>query len=260
MRTLKFAVFPVLTLSAIAIPAMRLRGEAHSAPLAAPLEVYPLLRDSSITIPADSAITVVSADLVFPVAKHEVDDVISKFGDARDGGRRSHLGIDIAAPRGTAVLAVSAGRVERVDHTGAGGRVVWVKDAATRRRHYFAHLDSITVTRGQKVRAGQMVGTVGTTGNAVGTSPHLHYAVRDGDDVLDPMSLFDAKADADDNVGSRRTMRARLSGAALKTRPGGVTIAVLKKGETVQVKGETGRYYRVRYRGRDGYLPDWLLQ
>lgn len=208
MRTLKFAVFPVLTFSAIAIPAMRLRGEAHSAPRSTPFEVYPLLRDSSITIPADLAIPAVNANLVFPVAKHEVDDVISEFGDARDGGRRSHQGIDIAAPRGTAVLAVSAGRVERVEHTKAGGRVVYVKDTATPRRHYFAHLDSITVTRGQKVRAGQKVGTVGTTGNAAGSSPHLHYAVSNGAQVLDPMSLFDADAAADDEAHSRRTMRA----------------------------------------------------
>jgi peptidoglycan LD-endopeptidase LytH len=201
-----------------------------------------------------------AAERVFPVAAHELSSVISRFGDSRDGGRRSHLGIDIAAPRGTAVVAVSDGRVERVEIGGAGGRAVWVNEDGSRRRHYFAHLETIAVTRGQRVRAGQTIGTVGTSGNAAGSSPHLHYAVRDGGDMLDPVFLFRDQDSPADSAGDARVMRTRLAGAALKAKPGGPTIAVLSANQPVTVQSESGRFYRVRYKGKTGYIAQWLLK
>lgn len=201
----------------------------------------------------------VSDDRVFPVASRELSNIVSRFGDARDGGRRTHLGIDIAAPRGTAVVAVSDGRVERVENTKFGGRVVWLTEDGSARRHYFAHLESIKVARGQRVRAGQTIGTVGTSGNASSTAPHLHYAVRVGKDHLDPTSLFRNRGEATDSTGAARVMRTRLAGAALKAKPGGPTIAVLSANQPVTIQSESGRFYRVRYRGKTGYIARWLL-
>jgi biotin carboxyl carrier protein len=207
---------------------------------------------------------------IFPVAGHDASAVISRFGEPRDGGRRRHLGIDIAAPIGTPVLAPVAGTVDRVAHGGTGGRAVWLREAGARRLYYFAHLDAIHVTRGQRVGAGERLGTVGITGNAAGTMPHLHFAVHEGRDILDPW-MFAAGAalsaasssspDAATDDNGLEVMRTRLAGAAVRATPGrGATIAVLRRHETVTVIGVADGSYHVRVRGREGYVADWLLE
>lgn len=209
------------------------------------------------------------SDLVFPVARRDRRAVISYFGAPRDGGRRSHRGIDIAAPRGTPALAAVDGTITRVETTPLGGRVVWLKDADSDREHYYAHLDVISVRRGQRVRAGTQVGTVGNTGNAARTPPHLHYAVREGGSVLDPMRLLApgaARLAARAPVRSaaragRGVVRTKLNGATLRSSPGGGwTLAVLPKNAAVEVVAERGRYARVRYSGREGYVARQLLR
>jgi murein DD-endopeptidase MepM/ murein hydrolase activator NlpD len=206
------------------------------------------------------------AAFIFPVAGRDAGSVISRFGEPRDGGRRRHLGIDIAAPIGTPVLAPVAGTVDRVASGGAGGRVVWLREAGAHRLYYFAHLDAIHVTRGQRVRAGEQLGTVGTTGNAAGTVPHLHFAVHEGRDILDPWTFaagaaLPASADAAVDDSAREVMRTRLAGAALRAAPGrGATIAVLRRHETVTILGTAHGSYHVRVRGREGYVADWLLE
>ncbi|CAN5655462.1 hypothetical protein BH23GEM9_BH23GEM9_22950 [soil metagenome] len=207
-----------------------------------------------------------NAAFIFPVAGHDTRSVISRFGEPRDGGRRRHLGIDIAAPMGTPVLAPVSGTVHRVAHGGTGGRVVWLREAGADRLFYFAHLDAIHVTRGQRVRAGERLGTVGMTGNAVGTVPHLHFAVHEGRDILDPWTFASsaaasASAGAAVEGGGHEVMRTRLAGAALRTAPGrGATIAVLRLHETVTILGTAHGSHHVRVRGREGYLADWLLE
>jgi murein DD-endopeptidase MepM/ murein hydrolase activator NlpD len=205
-----------------------------------------------------------ATSFVFPVAGHDRSHVISRFGDPRDGGRRPHLGIDIAAPVGTPVLAPVSGVVERTGRWGAGGRVVWLREAGSDRRYYFAHLDAIGVAPGQRVAAGYPIGTVGTTGNAVGTRPHLHFAVHERRDVLDPWAFVAAAglgpghAVSDDAVV---LMRTRLAGAALRSAAGaGHALAVLPRHQQVTVLGRGGGYYRVNYRGRTGYIAEWLLE
>jgi peptidoglycan LD-endopeptidase LytH len=199
---------------------------------------------------------------VFPVAGHDQSHVISRFGDPRDGGRRPHLGIDIAAPVGTPVLAPVSGVVERTGRWGAGGRVVWLREAGSDRRYYFAHLDAIGVAPGQRVAAGYPIGTVGTTGNAVGTRPHLHFAVHERRDVLDPWAFVAAAGPGHAAAADAATlMRTRLAGAALRSAAGaGHALAVLSRHQQVTVLGKAGGYYRVHYRGRTGYIAEWLLE
>jgi SH3-like domain-containing protein len=103
-------------------------------------------------------------------------DIGSGFGDARDGGRRSHHGIDIFAPRGTPVVAAAPGTVHRVEETPVGGKVVWMRDTLGNRL-YYAHLDSQHVSAGTEVEMGDTLGFVGNTGNARTTPPHLHFGV-----------------------------------------------------------------------------------
>lgn len=87
-----------------------------------------------------------------------------------------HKGIDIFAKEGTPVIAASPGLVVNAGFTPGGGNVVSVLGPKWR-IHYYAHLKTIKVNNGEFVRQGETVGTVGSTGNAVGKAPHLHYAI-----------------------------------------------------------------------------------
>ena len=115
--------------------------------------------------------------LLFPVSGHGTGSIQSGFGASRDGGAREHHGVDIFAPRGTPVLAALDARVRRVDTTSLGGNVVWLEPLFGNTRLYYAHLDSQSVEAGQYVLAGETIGTVGNTGNARTTPPHLHFGV-----------------------------------------------------------------------------------
>ena len=131
------------------------------------------------------------ASLLFPVAGAGLSSIGGVFGDPRDGGARSHEGVDIFAPRGTPVVAVTAARVEAVRTTRVGGRVVWLSDEARGLSYYYAHLDEQRVRDGAWVAAGDTIGTVGNTGNAATTPPHLHFGVyRPGTIATDPAPLL----------------------------------------------------------------------
>jgi murein DD-endopeptidase MepM/ murein hydrolase activator NlpD len=129
-----------------------------------------------------------TAALGFPVAGRGSAAVQSFFRDPRDGGRRSHHGVDIFAPRDTPVLAASGGFVSSVGNTNLGGLVVWVWDAGRRQSHYYAHLSRQAVRTGDVVQAGDVIGYVGNTGNARTTPPHLHFGIYAmGDGPIDPL-------------------------------------------------------------------------
>ncbi|MGX4642617.1 M23 family metallopeptidase [Massilia sp. SYSU DXS3249] len=111
------------------------------------------------------------------------------WGGARGGGRK-HEGIDIFAKRGTAVTSATEGIVLRVGTNRLGGQVVWVLGPGGQ-RHYYAHLDRYAdVSAGQRVRAGTILGYVGTTGNAAGTPPHLHYGIYEAGGAINPYPLL----------------------------------------------------------------------
>lgn len=93
------------------------------------------------------------------------------------GASGVHKGIDIFAPRGREVLAAVPGLVIFTGSFGAGGQVVAVLGPRWR-IHYYAHLDTIHATRFGLLGRGEVLGTVGATGNAAGKPPHLHYGIR----------------------------------------------------------------------------------
>ncbi|MCC7075618.1 MAG: LysM peptidoglycan-binding domain-containing M23 family metallopeptidase [Acidimicrobiia bacterium] len=104
----------------------------------------------------------------------------NSFGAPRDGGVRQHQGIDVFARKGTPVVATVSGRVGRAGpDTGKGGLRVWLNgdDGLS---YYHAHLDSVSVSPGQRVSAGQVLGTVGNSGNAGGSASHLHFETHSG--------------------------------------------------------------------------------
>ena len=112
------------------------------------------------------------------------------FGAPRPGDRM-HQGVDIFAPRGTPVAATTRGFVARIGENSLGGTVVWVLGPGGD-RHYYAHLDSVAdIKTGQRILPGDILGMVGTTGNARGTPPHLHYGIyRRGNGAVNPFPLL----------------------------------------------------------------------
>lgn len=117
------------------------------------------------------------ATLRFPVEGVTPRAVGGGFGEGRDRGRRRHEGIDIFAPRGTPAIAAIDGWVTAQTTNRLGGNVVWIWSMRHRIGLYYAHLDRNAVSPGERVQAGDVIGYVGNTGNARGTSPHLHFGV-----------------------------------------------------------------------------------
>ena len=114
--------------------------------------------------------------LVMPVAGVRPTDLRDTFTAPRSGGRTHHA-LDVMAPRGTPVVAAAPGRVRRIHTSALGGRTVYVLAADERTVYYYAHLDAYArgLEEGQRLRAGDAIGRVGSTGNA--STPHLHFAI-----------------------------------------------------------------------------------
>jgi murein DD-endopeptidase MepM/ murein hydrolase activator NlpD len=101
------------------------------------------------------------------------------WGAPRDGGRRRHQGIDLLAPAGTPLVAVTSGTITRLSNhdRGRGGISLWLRDARGT-AYYYAHNQHNVAGLGQQVRAGQVIAWVGATGNAKGGPPHLHFQIH----------------------------------------------------------------------------------
>lgn len=122
---------------------------------------------------------------VFPVDTRARPQFADAFG--------AHRGTDIFAPVGSALLAVDDGTA-RTDTDPKGGNVVYLKgDDGT--VYYYAHLSSYTGQFPRRVAAGDELGAVGTSGNAQGKTPHVHFEVHPaGGDAVDPFPLLVAIA------------------------------------------------------------------
>ena len=119
------------------------------------------------------------SQLVIPVLNVKPGELSDSFLAERDGGARMHEAIDIMAPRGTTVVAAAPGTIERIYRSEKGGNSLYVRSADKQTIFYYAHLDKYApgLNEGQKIRRGQRLGTVGTTGNAAPDAPHLHFAI-----------------------------------------------------------------------------------
>ena len=117
-------------------------------------------------------------DLRLPVSGVNPQTLTRSFADKR-GSERLHEAIDILAPRHTPVLAVEDGVLVKFFHSKAGGNTIYQFDPASRYAYYYAHLDRYAagVKEGDRVKKGQIIGHVGTTGNAPPKTPHLHFAI-----------------------------------------------------------------------------------
>ena len=117
-------------------------------------------------------------DLEIPVRGIDDDDLRDTFYDAR--GKRAHEALDIMAARHTPVIAVEDGVIAKVYNSkGGGGLSLYQFDPTNTYCYYYAHLDRYAdgIRDGVRVRRGQVVGYVGSTGNASADAPHLHFGI-----------------------------------------------------------------------------------
>jgi murein DD-endopeptidase MepM/ murein hydrolase activator NlpD len=116
--------------------------------------------------------------LVLPVDGYDRAHLRSSFDEAR-GTNRKHEALDLLAPRNTPVFAVEDGSVARLFTSNAGGLTIYQFDPTTTYVYYYAHLERYAagIRDGTPVRRGQLIGYVGTSGNAPENTPHLHFAI-----------------------------------------------------------------------------------
>lgn len=125
----------------------------------------------------ESARLLTAARLTIPVEGVSRVDLRDSFNECR--GMHRHEGIDIAAPFGTPVIAAGAGQVVKLFDSVPGGLTVYQFDPDETFAYYYAHLDAYAsgLREGVKLERGDLLGYVGTTGNAAGGMPHLHFAI-----------------------------------------------------------------------------------
>jgi murein DD-endopeptidase MepM/ murein hydrolase activator NlpD len=118
-------------------------------------------------------------NLLLPVLGIKREDLRSNFAELRGGGSRRHEAIDILAPRNTPVFAVEDGEIARLFLSEAGGITIYQFDPGEKYVYYYAHLEKYApgLEEGDDVKRGDIIGYVGTTGNAPRNTPHLHFAI-----------------------------------------------------------------------------------
>jgi murein DD-endopeptidase MepM/ murein hydrolase activator NlpD len=164
---------------------------AVSPPLPSPTETLPNLPfETTITPPPSTEVKALDLpllqtdldrlrmrNLLVPVQGIEKKSLRDTFTDDRSG--RVHQAIDIMAARGTPVLAAGDGRVEKLFTSKPGGLTLYQFDPQGEYCYYYAHLDGYAagVVQGKVLKKGEVIGYVGSTGNASPTAPHLHFSI-----------------------------------------------------------------------------------
>lgn len=117
------------------------------------------------------------SSLPVPVQDVKARQLRDTWAASRSNGRR-HEGIDIMAPRGTKVFSATEGLIADLRNNNLGGKVIWILGPGGS-WHYYAHLDQHkrSLSVGDYVKKGQLIGYVGNSGNARHTAPHLHYGL-----------------------------------------------------------------------------------
>jgi murein DD-endopeptidase MepM/ murein hydrolase activator NlpD len=171
----------------------RKRGDLEASRVSLQKADAALLSGKAQLLSSQAGGLVVAGGLAFPVAgPHSFTDT---FGAPRMTGTafaHLHEGTDVFALPGTPLVAIERGVLIGVGSDVLGGTKLWLV-GATGTRYYYAHLSAFApgVANGKPVQAGEVVGFVGNTGNAQGTSPHLHFEAHpDGGAAINPYPLL----------------------------------------------------------------------
>ena len=149
--------------------------------------------DSTFPAPAPSGVETVTTDdesilareIMTPLDGVNLATIKSSFDERRGGGTRPHEALDLMAARGTPIKSAAKGRVLKLFSSVPGGLMIYAADSSERFVLLYGHLDSYApgLTDGATIAKGQVIGFVGSTGNAAETAPHLHFAVARSADV-----------------------------------------------------------------------------
>ncbi len=199
------------------------------------------------------------ASIEFPVLNSDSRSIGSRFGVPRDGGRRQHHGVDIFAPRHTPVIAPSNAYVRHVGESDIGGRNIWLYDEGRGLHFYFAHLQTQEVEQSTYVVEGQRIGTVGNSGNARRTPPHLHLGIyARGEGPIDPYHFITKTNSTPDKIVADLEMlgqwvRSNSPSTVIKSASNSRSedLAQLSKFSAMKVQAAAGDEYRV-------LLPDGM--
>jgi murein DD-endopeptidase MepM/ murein hydrolase activator NlpD len=160
----------------VPLPAERaLVAPAHAATASPPSST---ITPPAPTIGVDPVEELRHRHLELPVQGLTRRDLHDTFDETRDGSRR-HEALDILSPRNTPVLAVEDGKVAKLFLSKPGGLTIYQIDPTSTYAYYYAHLERYAdgLKDGDRVERGQVIGYVGTSGNAPPGTPHLHFAI-----------------------------------------------------------------------------------
>ena len=151
-------------------------------------------------------VSLLTRQITMPLDGVDPTTLRSNFDERRGGGSRQHQALDIMAPRGTPIRSATAGRVLKLFTSANGGLMVYTADSSERWVLMYAHLDRYApgLTDSSRLQRGEVIGYVGSTGNASPTAPHLHFAIARSADVkrwsrgrpIDPLPVLVAARSA----------------------------------------------------------------
>jgi murein DD-endopeptidase MepM/ murein hydrolase activator NlpD len=201
--------------------------------------------------------------LGFPVVGKQNSAIQSFWGMSRDGGSRSHEGVDIFAARGTPVVAIGDGFVSSAGERGLGGKQVWLRSGLFGISMYYAHLDSIAVKSGRRVKVGDTLGFVGNTGNAKTTNPHLHFGIYTGSGAINPLPFIkmtevpSITAEIYKSVGVTTQGQNQLrSGPDVSYEK----LATINSKDTIRIVGKSQQWFQVKIKDTlEGFMHQSLI-
>jgi uncharacterized membrane protein len=164
--------------------------------------VSPSIEPTGVETVTPDDLALLAREITMPLDGIDPAKLHSNFDERRGGGTRQHNALDIMAPRRTPVHSAVKGRVLRLFTSAAGGLMVYAADSSERFIVMYAHLDGYApgLKDGVQLARGQVIGYVGSTGNALASAPHLHFAVARSADVkrwskgkpIDPLPVLRA--------------------------------------------------------------------
>lgn len=185
---------------------------------------------------------------VFPIAASAKSYIGSFWGAGRDGGERKHEGIDIFAPAKSPAVAVADGYITSVSENILGGKVIFMQPDNSNYNVYYAHLHQQMVTQGQRVKAGDIIGLTGNTGNAKSTASHLHFGIYTFSGAIDPLAFVERRkeiAAKPENKALHPVMITSKTTSVYTDLSLLKPITTLNKNVILQAEAFTGNYYRV---------------
>jgi murein DD-endopeptidase MepM/ murein hydrolase activator NlpD len=164
---------------AVSTPSVTMSGAPTGAP------TIPPVTPSGTETVTDDDLALLAREIAMPLDGVDPASLRSNFAERRGGGTRQHAALDIMAPRRTPVKAAARGRVLKLFTSVDGGLMVYAADSSERFVLMYAHLDGYApaMRDGAPLVRGEVIGYVGSTGNALASAPHLHFAIARSADV-----------------------------------------------------------------------------